>query len=126
MPRRPKDESERIPTHFPDALRVGVLAGLEGDELRLEAHFMHCEICREPALRLLRDLSAGRQLDVLKATVPCARARNAVFRYFEQGRELTQEEIDHLNSCESCNAHFLDPARCARIDEVEDDIPALG
>ena len=126
MPRRPKVESERIPTHFPDVLRMGVLAEEEGYELRLEAHFMHCEICREPALRLLRDLGAGRQLDVLKATVPCARARNAVFRYFEQGRELTQEEIDHLKSCEGCNDHFVEPARSARVDEVEDDIPSLG
>jgi len=111
--------------HFPDALRIGVLAGIEGDELRLQAHFMHCEVCREPALRLLRKMGSGPQLEVLKQTVPCARARNALFRYFEQGRELAPAEIDHLNSCEGCSDHFLEPAKAARHDEVEDDIPAL-
>jgi len=119
-------EFQRPSTHFPDALRIGVLAGIEGDELRLEAHFMHCEMCREPALRLLRQMGGGRQPEVLGQTIPCARARNALFRYFEQGRELAQAEIDHLNACEGCSDHFLEPARSARFDELEDDIPALG
>ena len=126
MPRRRKPEPEPLAAHFPDVIRVGVLAGDEGAELRLQAHFMQCEICREPALRLVRMLGEGAELDVLKKTVPCARARNAIFRYFEQGRELTQAEIDHLNTCESCYDHFVEPARCTRCDEEDADIPALG
>ena len=114
-----------LPTHFHDALRIGVLAGEEGDELRLQAHFMHCEFCREPALHLLRQVGLGPQPQT-PTQLSCAQARNALFRYFEQGRELIQTEFDHLNACGSCGEHFLGPVLSARYDEVEDDIPALG
>jgi hypothetical protein len=126
MPRRSKPQSEPISAHFPDAIRVGVLACDEGYELRLEAHFMHCEVCREPALRLVRMLGECAELEKVKKEIPCCRARNAIFRYFEQGRELTQEAIDHLNTCEDCYDHFIEPARCVRCDEEDADIPALG
>ncbi len=121
----PEEEEELTPSHFPDALRIGVLAGEEGDELRLQAHFMHCESCREPGLRLLRRVNVA-QGRTPGPAVSCALARNALFRYFEQGRELTDAELDHLNACDACCEHFLSPARCARHHELEDDIPALG
>jgi hypothetical protein len=119
-------EEELPPCHFPDLMRIGVLAGEEGDELRLQAHFMSCESCREPALRLLGQVSRGTKAPTPETQVSCAQARNALFRYFEQGREPTQPELDHLNACGSCCEHFLGPARCARHHEVEDDTPALG
>jgi hypothetical protein len=122
----PEEQEELPPSHFPDALRIGVLAGEEGDELRLQAHFMHCESCREPALRLLTQVKPGAQTRTPATQVSCAQARNALFRYFEQGRELTEAELDHLNACEACCEHFLGPARCARYHESEDDTPALG
>ena len=115
-----------LPTHFHDALRIGVLVGEEGAELSLQAHFMHCEFYREPALRLLRQVGLGPQAQTPAPQLSCAQARNALFRYFEQGRDLIQPELDHLNACGSCGEHFLGPVRCARYDEVEDDIPALG
>jgi hypothetical protein len=87
---------------------------------------MQCEVCREPALQLVRLLGECEELEKVKKEIPCARARNAIFRYFEQGRKLTQEEIDHLNTCESCRDHFVEPARCLHCDEEEADIPALG
>ena len=119
-------EEELPPSHFPDLMRIGVLVGEEGDELRLQAHFMQCEFCREPALRLLRQVSRSAKVPTPAAQVSCAQARNALFRYFEQGRDPTQAELDHLNACGSCCEHFLGPARCARHHEVEDDTPALG
>jgi hypothetical protein len=119
-------EEELPPSHFPDLMRIGVLVGEEGDELRLEAHFMSCESCREPALRLLQQVSESSQARTPAEPISCAQARNALFRYFEQGREPTQSEIDHLNDCGDCCEHFLGPARCARHHEVEDDTPALG
>lgn len=123
---RPERSEGVPPTHFPDALRIGVLAGEEGDELRLAAHFMHCEFCREPALRLLEKIAASPQGQTPAVQISCAEARNALLRYFEQGRELTQTEIDHLNTClGNWREHFLEPARCAHYDELEDDIPAL-
>ena len=122
----PEEEELPPPSHFPDLMRIGVLAGEEGDELRLEAHFMHCESCREPALRLLRRVSVGSSAQSPATQVSCAQARNALFRYFEQGREPTQAELDHLNACGDCCEHFLGPARCARHHEAEDDTPALG
>jgi hypothetical protein len=120
------EEQELPPAHFPDLMRIGVLVGEEGDELRLQAHFMSCESCREPALRLARQLSSGPKAGNPSLEISCARARNALFRYFEQGREPTQADLDHLNACPDCCEHFLGPARCARHHEAEDDTPSLG
>ena len=101
------------PTHFPDALRIGVLVGVEGDEVHLAAHVMNCESCRGPALRLLNQVGLSPRADTPTLRVSCAQARNALFRYFEQGRELTQAELDHLGACASCPQHFLGPAHSA-------------
>ena len=60
---------------------------------------MQCEVCREPALRLLGQVSRGAKAPTPETQVSCAQARNALFRYFEQGREPTQPELDHLNAC---------------------------
>jgi hypothetical protein len=111
------------PTHFPDALRIGVLVGVEGDEVRLEAHFVDCESCREPALRLLKQVGLSHQAETPALQVSCAQARNALFRYFEQGRELTQAELDHLNACASCPQHFLGPAQSDRYHELAESAP---
>jgi hypothetical protein len=121
-----ESEEELPPSHFPDLMRIGVLVGEEGDELRLQAHFMQCESCREPALRLARQLSREPKSPTPSIQISCAQARNALFRYFEQGREPVQAELDHLNACADCCEHFLGPARCARHYEAEDDTPSLG
>ncbi len=111
----------RASTHFPDVLRIGVLAGLEDQELRLEAHFLDCEVCREPevALAEFADTLEGRCAP--QTPVGCSEARNALFHYFDQGRQLATDAVAHLNACECCRDHFLGPARAVRGREIDED-----
>lgn len=113
------------PTHLPDDLRLGVLAGVEDDELRLEGHLLTCEFCREPGMTLAEfaDTPDGRSAP--QQAVACWEARNALLRFFEQGRELDPDAVTHLNVCECCRDHFLEPARAARALEDESSVPAL-
>jgi predicted anti-sigma-YlaC factor YlaD len=108
-------------THFRDELRIGVLAGVEDQELRLEAHFLDCEVCREPGVALaeMADTPEGRCAP--QEPVGCPAARNALFRYFDQERELSAEALAHMNDCECCRDHFLAPAQAVRAQEVDED-----
>ena len=110
---------ERPSKHFPDDLRVGVLAGQEEQETLLAAHFMACDTCRDPALALLESTgqnklgaSPGDQRD-------CMQARNVLFRYFEQGREVDETTLAHVRSCEECQRHFVEPTKASVT--LEDD-----
>jgi predicted anti-sigma-YlaC factor YlaD len=113
------------PVHFPDELRIGVLAGIEDHELRLQAHFLSCDACRESgrALAEFADTPEGRCAPQQPMT--CWQARNALFRYFEQGRALDPDALAHLNACECCRDHFLEPARAVRALEDGSSISAL-
>ena len=110
----------RAVTHFPDELRIGVLAGLEDQELRLEAHFLDCDVCREPevALAEFADTPSGRCAP--QVPVSCQEARNDLFRFFDQSRALSPGAVAHLNVCECCRDHFLAPARAVRAQEVDE------
>jgi predicted anti-sigma-YlaC factor YlaD len=112
------------PTHLPDELRLGVLAGIEDQELRLAAHLLDCELCREPGLELadFADTPDGRCAP--QEPVTCWEARNALLRFFEQGRELEPNAVNHLNICECCRDHFLEPARAVRALEDESSVAA--
>ena len=113
------------PVHFPDELRIGVLAGMEDHELRLQAHFLSCDVCREPgrALAEFADTPDGRCAP--QQPVTCWQARNALFRYFEQGRALESHAVAHLSACECCRDHFLEPARAVRALEDESSVSGL-
>jgi predicted anti-sigma-YlaC factor YlaD len=113
------------PVHFPDELRIGVLAGIEDHELRLQAHFLSCDACRElgRALAEFADTPDGRCAP--QQPITCWQARNALFRYFEQGRALDPDAVAHLNACECCRDHFLEPARAVRALEDESSISGL-
>ena len=115
-----------VPTiHFPDELRIGVLAGIEDHELRLQAHFLSCDACREPGVALAEfaDTPDGRCAP--QQPVNCWEARNVLFRFFEQGRVLESHAVAHLNACECCRDHFLEPARAVRTLEDESAISGL-
>ena len=113
------------PIHLPDELRLGVLAGMEDEELRLEAHLLTCEFCHEPGMTLAEfaDTPDGRRAP--QQPVACWEARNALLRFFEQGRELEPDAVTHLNVCECCRDHFLEPARAVRALEDESSVSAL-
>lgn len=111
----------RAPTHLPDVLRIGVLAGLEDQELRLEAHFLECDVCCEPEVALAEFADTPQGRCAPQAPVSCPEARNALFRYFDQGRQLAVDAVAHLNACECCRDHFLAPARAVRAREVDED-----
>jgi hypothetical protein len=115
-----------VPTvHFPDELRIGVLAGIEDHELRLQAHFLGCDACREPGMALAEfaDTPDGRCAP--QQPVTCWEARNVLFRFFEQGRALESHAVAHLSACECCRDHFLEPARAVRALEDESSVSAL-
>lgn len=113
------EQAKRPPTHLPETIRLGALAGLEDEELRLEAHLVMCPICREPALELTA--RAERDADACVEANDCARARNSLFRFLEQGREAPSEAIAHLRDCDPCHDLFLESARCACTWELDED-----
>ena len=118
-------QSGRQPTpavHLPDELRIGVLAGVEDQELRLEAHFLQCDVCREPGMKLAELADTPDCRCAPQQPVSCWEARNALLRYFEQGRALEPDAVAHLNTCECCRDHFLEPARALRALEDESSV----
>ena len=112
------------PMHLPDELRLGVLAGSEDHELRLEAHLLTCEFCREPGMTLAEFAETPDGRSAPQQPVACWEARNALLRFFEQGRELEPNAVAHLNVCDCCRDHFLEPARAARALEDESSVSA--
>jgi predicted anti-sigma-YlaC factor YlaD len=113
------------PVHFPDELRIGVLAGIEDHELRLQAHFLSCDACREPGMALAEFADTPDGRCVPQQPLTCWEARNVLFRFFEQRRVLESHAVAHLNACECCRDHFLEPARAVRTLEDESSVSAL-
>lgn len=107
--------------HLPDELRMGVLAGVEEAELRLEAHLVTCETCREAETLLAeRALLTSDEDCRCGGECTCVKARNELFWLLEEGRTMSDEAIAHLNSCEGCRDHFLEPARMVLGREVDE------
>jgi len=113
------------PVHVPDELRIGVLAGIEHHELRLQAHFLSCDACRELGLALAEFADTPDSRCAPQQPITCWHARNALFRYFEQGRALDPNAVAHLNACDCCRDHFLEPARAVRALEDESSVSGL-
>ena len=114
------NSGSRAPTHFPDELRIAVLAGLEDQELRLEAHFLGCDVCRDPEVALAEFADTPQARCAPQVPVGCPEARNDLFHFFDQGRQLSTDAVAHLNACECCRDHFLAPARAVRAQEVDE------
>ncbi len=107
--------------HLPDELRMGVLAGVEEAELRLEAHLVSCEMCREAQILLAeRALLTSDEDCRCGGECSCVKARNELLWLLEEGREMTDEAITHLNTCDDCRDHLLEPARMVYGREVDE------
>ncbi len=110
--------------HIGDSLRIGVLAGQEEAEVRMEGHFMQCPQCHDSAMSLWERMPADRNAALFKE-VSCAEARNDLFRYLDQGRSLESGVLYHLLTCEDCSDHFVEPAKALyRLDTDEESIGA--
>lgn len=114
-------ERTRATTHIPDWLRLGVLAQDEGAELRWQGHMMQCPLCHEPALSLWEQIPEAKDAAPFTQQVSCPQARNALFRYLEQGRQLEPAVINHLLACLTCSDHFLEPTRALYTLEIDED-----
>lgn len=117
---RPERERTRPASHISDALRLGVLAQEEGAGWRLEGHIMACPLCHEPALALWEQMPEAKDAAALAPQVSCPQARNALFRYLEQGRRPELAVLSHLLSCLTCSEHFLEPAKALYRLEVDE------
>jgi len=100
-----------VRTHIPDAIRLGVLAEEEGAELRIEGHIMSCPICGESCLCLWEKMRANNDPPAYVPGPACAPARNALLRYLEDERALPDEVLTHLQDCDGCRTHFIEPAK---------------
>ncbi len=103
--------------HIPDAVRVGVIACSEEDELWLQAHLMGCEGCRAPLIAMLlkrTTVDMGRPPEVT-----CAKARDVMFRYLEGGAEPDDATFAHITSCDLCDDLFFEPAQAVVLQEYE-------
>ena len=103
--------------HIPDAVRVGVIAGMEEHELWLQGHLMACEGCRAPLIALLLGRTAvkvGRP-----AEISCAKARSLMFRYLEGGAHPDDATFAHITSCDLCDDLFFEPAQAVILREYE-------
>ncbi len=113
-------ERTRAKTHIADAVRVGVLAQDEGAELRIEGHFMSCELCREPSISLWERVREKADPAASVQRYSCLRTRNAVLRHLEGGRPLAEAAITHLRECIGCADHFLEPGKALHTLEVDE------
>ena len=113
-------ERTRAPNHIADSLRVGVLAGDEGCELRMEGHLMACEICQEPAISLWERVREKADPAAFVQRFSCLQTRNALFRHLEGGRPLEEAAATHLRECIGCADHFLEPAKAMHTLEVDE------
>ncbi len=115
-----ESERTRAPNHIADAVRVGVLAGDEGSELRMEGHLMACETCREISISLWERVREGAGPPPAGDRFSCVQTRNALFRHLEGGRPLEEAAAVHLKECASCAEHFVEPAKAAHTLEVDE------
>jgi hypothetical protein len=103
--------------HIPDMVRVGVIASTEEHELWLQAHLMSCEGCRAPLVALMLKRTA---VDVHRPPeMPCARARDVLFRYFEGGPLPDEAILAHITACDLCDDLFFEPAQAVILKEYE-------
>ena len=103
--------------HIPDAVRVGVIAGSEEHELWLQGHLMGCEGCRAPLISLILKRTA---VDLSRPPeIPCAQARDCMFRYLEGGAEPDDATFAHITSCDLCDDLFFEPAQAVVLKEYE-------
>ena len=103
--------------HIPDPVRVGVIAGTESDELWLQGHLMACEGCRAPLIDLLLKRPA---VDIARPDeVPCAKARDVMFRYLEGGPLPDDPTFAHIAACDLCDDLFFEPAQAVILREYE-------
>ncbi len=103
--------------HIPDAVSVGVIAGMEEHELWLQGHLMACEGCRAPLIALLLERTAvkvGRPQEI-----PCTKARSLMFRYLEGGANPDDATFAHITSCDLCDDLFFEPAQAVILREYE-------
>jgi len=103
--------------HIPDTVRVGVIAAVEEHELWLQGHLMACQGCRAPLIDLLLKRTAvrlGRPPEV-----PCAKARDVMFRYLEGGALPDDATFAHIASCDLCDDLFFEPAQAVILQEYE-------
>lgn len=110
----------RAPSHIADSIRVGVLAGDEGSELRIEGHLMACEFCRETSISLWERVREKADPAALVQRHSCLQTRNALFRHLEEGRPLDQAATTHLRECIGCADRFLEPAKALHTLEVDE------
>jgi hypothetical protein len=114
-----QESGEAIHWHIPDFIRVGVLCCCEEAELRLAAHMLSCPVCRELELELVEEAAwvkpgeRGRKMS-------CAHARNELFHLLEEGRPMCRDAILHINHCETCRDHVLEPAKLLYAQEVDE------
>ena len=103
--------------HIPDTVRVGVIACTEEHELWLQAHLMACEGCRAPLIALMLKRTA---VDVHRPPeMPCAKARDVMFRYFEGGPLPDEAVLAHITACDLCDDLFFEPAQAVILKEYE-------
>ncbi len=103
--------------HIPDTVRVGVIADMEEHEVWLQAHLMACEGCRAPLITLMLKRTA---VDVHRPPeMPCAKARDVMFRYFEGGPLPDEAVLAHITACDRCDDLFFEPAEAVILKEYE-------
>jgi hypothetical protein len=103
--------------HIPDTIRVGVIACMEEHDLWLQAHLMACEGCRAPLIALMLKRTA---VDVRRPSeMPCAKARDLMFRYFEGGSLPDEAVLAHITACDRCDDLFFEPAQAVILKEYE-------
>lgn len=103
--------------HIPDMVRVGVIACTEEHELWLQAHLMSCEGCRAPLVTLMLKRTA---VDVHRPPqMPCAKARDVMFRYLEGGPLPDEATLAHITACDLCDDLFFEPAEAVILKEYE-------
>lgn len=110
-----------VRTHISDALRIGLLAEDEGAELRIAGHIMSCPMCGESCLCLWERLQGNTDPPAYVPGPDCCQTRNDVLRYLEDDREVPDATLTHLQDCDSCRTHFIEPAKALYALLVDED-----
>jgi hypothetical protein len=100
---------------------MGVLAEEEGAELRIEGHIMSCPICGESCLCLWEAVRGNVDPPAYVPGPSCAQTRNDILRYLEDDREVPEPTLTHLQDCDGCRTHFIEPAKALYALLVDDD-----
>jgi hypothetical protein len=147
----------RMRYHFSDDLRMAVIGGEDEALMRFGAHLQACPDCQARQFQMVEKLSsvatsASRPGSVAPVTTPsvqpslgeadnprlpvtdegpgfdCSLTRSAYFRFLEQDRDLDEDALYHLMTCEDCRAHLTDAALTRYTIEMhgEEELPAIG